>query len=288
MIPFGQLVEELEANLRKHGADDKAQIRRSLNLVIRDFVARHPFAAWRRAVSLDFSTGTDSTDNGLILPADLCRIWSVWDTSNSREYHQTDQGYGRGETQTTTQASNPRYRWMYVAPVATPLYRAKNCTVSTNSTTFTSAGEAASWIGEYCTFGSQLGIYKITDTATISPAFTGESIQNGYITVRPTGTRRMAILSYTNAVSTATVLVTYSVFPHPYTLDEDIVPFPTSRALELAAMIKIVGEKDKKRLAGQNWLEQLPVAWEELVMADSPIQTPRPPVDRTGFNMRFR
>mgnify|MGYP003645050460 CR=1 FL=1 len=288
MIPLGEIIAEVEGILRKSGGAGRESICRSINLVVADMVAQHPFAAFRRKTQVDFAD-RDTTDDSMVLPSPLCNVLSIWDEVNGIEYHQGGAGATSGDVR--TQVWDARYRWYYSQPVITPILNAKEVGITPGSATFTLSSTTflAAWIGEYAQFGSEPSLYELTADKTIESGFNGkENLTAGWVKIRPAGTRRFSIVDNTNVASGSIVQVHWWRRPIGYWRDEDLIPLPMSRAIELATAIKVLGEKDRKRLSAQDWQVEYQTRWGEMLSADPPLHFPRHSQDATGVESVWR
>jgi hypothetical protein len=83
------------------------------------------------------------------------------------------------------------------------------------------------------------------------------------------------------------VIVYYWRYPKPLCNRYDMVLLPHSRALELLTMIRVLGEKDKKRSIIPIWQEQYKEALGHAMSLNPDPISPRRPLDRSGRELVF-
>lgn len=220
MIPCGILLndiaEQMNNSLSTADPEWKLTLLRKLNQAYRDVAQRN---------DCNWSTLRSKTDiTTALLPADMVSILAVYD-DNDFFYH-----YIGGAKR---QSKFP-YNWYFDTSVETALATGTTVAVDEYSTAVTSTTEfpATTCAGEYIRIASNPGYYKIdtwTDdsTMTIAKAFRGDAVDEERFSIRPAGTKQIA-LSDANGDSRdiGTLTIEYKRMPLPLYHDEDLIELP--------------------------------------------------------------
>ena len=171
---------------------------------------------------------------GLVVPANLAGILGMKD-SDGNVYLERDE--------TNLSDLDIRRRWYYAEPVETALSSGTNITINPGTVDVTGPTFTAAQFGEYVQISDAIGLYKIVTASTITPAFRGdEEVAGAYYAIRPEGTPRIGIVNADGDITAATMTCHYWQYPYPLMQNYDLVPLPSTRALELGTAIRYWGE----------------------------------------------
>lgn len=220
MIPCGVILEDLSDQINDNRDTSDVSWKKMLLGKLNQ--------AYRRVATLNdagWSTLRSSVDiTTALLPADLADIHSVRD-DNDYFYHYI----GGAKRQ-----SRFPYNWYYATPVEDALATGETVSVSEYAKAITSTAEfpATTCVGEYIQIESNPGYYKIdtwtsTSALTIAKAFRDDAIDEGSFTIRPVGTRQIALSDAAgDARDIGTLTIEYKRMPLPLYYDKDIIELP--------------------------------------------------------------
>ena len=284
---FGYLVEECKAALRFQGADDVNQIMLSANMAYSHLANLRSWAPLRRKVTISFASA--DANNSVLLPSDLINIDAVWEgTTHHHEYLASDQSYAENSGRC---GDDRTYRWFYTQSETDALAILTEVVLAQSANVFSCTGWLAAYIGEYCQVGNELGIYKLTDTNTLSPRWYGPLLQGGpagVINVRPAGTKRFSICDYDGKFESATtVTVYYWVSPPTLYLPNQPILLPDYKPLELLTIINVLGLKDRKESVADHYRAEYDKALAKMESLNPEFMPPNVPQDRYGNRLSF-
>lgn len=288
MFKAGAVVDQVLAAMRSTSQHDLQAVWRAMNAALYDFASKHPFRAYISTITLDFSTGTDA-DGAHLLPSEVLQIDGVWHTTLDREYFgPITRAHGAGAR--LGGSGDPRYRWYEETPVAAPLLTVDYAAPTTDSASFTVTGDDwdEDYVGEWVTFEGTNGFYKLIDEWTLDRPYTGNNTGGAIkMMIRPTGTRRMVLLDYKDALDTSTVEVTYRRTPDHVHRYHHIIPLAQQEALYWACILQLLGIEDQRRLSRREWVQDARRAWNDLCAAEPPVFPERPAQGHDGLEVAW-
>ena len=278
MLPAGPVLDEIAANLLKQGEDDMDEILRSLNLSYWSIATKTNWMHMRRRATVNFASA-DATENTMVFPADVIRIYDAWDSDGKDQFFQGQWG----RTERDDQDQDDRLRWFYHEPVRTPLLSTDTVSLTKGNTTFTmTPAWSATYVGEYIRFGSEMGWYALTADKTFTPAYNGAGGDNMHAEIRPVGTPTVSIRNREGDFEAKTVYFYYWAYPQPICNSYDMILLPDTKCLELATMLRVLGEKDHKRQMIASWQERANKALSDAISLNPNPVSPRAPLSRLG------
>jgi len=220
MIPVGPMLIELsdQINNVRDTSDEvwKKQLLGKVNQAYRQVAMKNDCSWSTLRESVDITTA--------VLPSDLASILSVRDDDDI--FYHFISGAKR--------KSKYNYNWYYATSVTSALATGTTISVNEYDTAVTSTAEfpATTAVNEYIQFESNVGLYKIdswTDTSTMTIEFPYRGIQigSGVFSIRPTGTKQIALADASgDAIDIGTLTVEYRRMPLPLYHDEDRIELP--------------------------------------------------------------
>lgn len=242
MIPAGMIVDDVLNYM--HAQEDKVQrarVWRVLNLQYFELCAKYSWKNLRATTALDFTTVSDET--GLYIPSDVAGVDMVRDDDDDFEFVERNQA--------DIEPDESGYRYYRYRPSESDLYYGSDLSLTSGDSSFTSAsltaaitaGSPATVLNQYVRFGSELGMYKITNNTspyTFTPAYYGPSLEGtdeGTFTIRPHTTEKLIIMDAAEEIlEDRTVNLYYWKLPRPLYRDQDPILLPTSEALKLKVL----------------------------------------------------
>lgn len=236
-MPAGMIVDDvLDYMHASKDAAARSRVWQVLRVQYFEICSRYSWANLRKTVTLDFSTATSGT--GLYLPGDLCGIDMVRDTDDDFEFFERNRA--------DIEPDEYGYRYYRYKPLDTPLFYGTDLVLENGASSFTSASLTSAGTvvtNEYVRFGKELGIYKITNTATpftFTPAYYGPKLNGpdiGTFTIRPKESEKMVILDAAEEVlEDRSVDLHYCKLPQPLYKPDDVIALPTSEVLKLKVL----------------------------------------------------
>ena len=286
MITFGQVCQQVSQDIHETTSDDIENIKSKAVMVQYELVPKAPWEAMRQEYFADFSL-SDPTYHTMLMPADLCNVEGVFETSAQG----ASQYYGREYLPGSRFGNAQRPTYAFTRPVTSPLAVLQNVSVVSLSNTWGGGTWSPSYIGEYIRFGSSQGLYKITAQNTFDPIFFGDDIVQDVAFIRPVGTRNMILKDESGNLIKPKVTIYYWHYPPPLYLESQDILFPSSRALELAIQLRMF-KKDRR---DNRDLDELKLdfkdAMDEMVSQNPRFIKPQAPTNALGgsvFNMNHR
>lgn len=228
MITAGALWEELFSAMEAVDADKKIRIKRVLNLAYYDIIGKLSWEKCRRTKSLSF------VGNPLWLPANMAGIDGIRD-SDGNEYAFREAGQ--------LSDLDDAKRRAYVSSVCQdPLVSQRGVSVDKDGTALTfSPVLSDDYTGEWITFAGQLGAYLLDGAATLDERWRGDNLDTVRFQIRPEGQKQLQLIDESGDELTADVTLDYWAFPTPLLDENQIILLPSTRALYVAALIRLKG-----------------------------------------------
>jgi len=267
MIAAGMVWEEVAKLIRDPSKGTMIDIKNSCMMAYYDIWGKHPWHAGRESMSV-----TLSATAGVLLPADMAGIEHVYDSTDDVDYIP---GAAWGGHVCPT--------WFLTDPVVDALALLLNVTVESLANAWADGTWVAAYIGEYIRFGKEPGIYKITAENTFTPRYYGPRMDSVTGVVRPAGTKKIAAFDDDNTRSGEVVDVHYWRYPPPLYDDSQDILLPSSRPLELATAIRMMGEKDRRETAADRLRAEYTSALEDAKSMNPRYMRPSKAVNQSGY-----
>lgn len=225
----GEIVEKiLQSTNRTNDEVSRTRIWSLLRLHYFKIARRQSWELLRRDVTVTAATG------GAWLPSDLIDIDRVRDVAQGHDFFRRD-SYD-------VEPDEGGYRYVVSQGSESSLHYG-TCTVPNKSSVVTSASaNNADYTGEYCRLGNELGYYKFTsgfsaDSATIGTLYTGPTLANAPLIVRPSETKKIHFYDeYEQVITSGTMKVYYWAYPRQLYQADDEILLPDLMWLELAIL----------------------------------------------------
>ena len=278
---IGQIWTECQSALRLYGAEDLASIKASANMAYEHLCSLRSWANLRSRISINFA-GYDS-NKSMLMPGDLAGVDAVWDSTNHYQFNLCDRWQAEHSDENDEDLN---YRWFYTDSETDSRAILTGVSLDQGGNTFACDNWDDSYIGEYITIGSELGVYKLTAARTFTPRWYGPKLTGSpdeYINVRPAGTKRFSIVNYDgDFMSSAIVHLYYWRKPAPLYLASQPIILPDYKPLELLTIINVLGLKDRKESVADNYRIQYDKALAVMADMNPEFESPVMPMNRDG------
>lgn len=277
MTPIGASWQHIQDALRLFGQDDLSTIQRRTQASYYRLCEMTDWQRLRRNMTFTAAAGA----SGAILPADLIGIVAVRD-ADGNQYDPCEEQNATGD------GRYPRRAWFYRQEAVEPLYAGKSITIAKDSISFTASPAVTSaMIGEYMRVGTDPGYYKIASTTTLATRYRGPDIEAKSYVVRPPTTRRLCITDVDGDLTGGTYQVFYWAYPEPLWQDWQVPLLPSTRAVELLAIIDCMGTIDKQEKAADNYRQEFIAELSRMQSQNPKFSPPVPPKDHQGNRRTF-
>ena len=244
-VPVGEIWDQLETTCKVHDDEERAAMRTMVNLAYYELCGLRPWQNLMRTAQI--TLGATDTE-GALFPADVAGIYHVEDT---------DGNVYQPRSVSNLRSDEQIHRWYYGTPVSEPLQIGiSGANIAPTSKTFSGITLTASQVGEWISFGAEMGFYLTDSTTTITRRFRSideNGVQDGYYQVRPEGQQRVLLMDETGALSTAPTNFYYWVFPLPLTQENHLIQLPATRALEYLSAVAYWGDYKQEHEEADRW-----------------------------------
>lgn len=270
-IPVADMWKNIQQGLRDYDADTLKVIQQQTRVIHSRLCETVDFQPYRRAETVTGVMG------GALLPANLVDILYVED----------DMGvlYWPAEQWQAKQMGMPCF---VRTPTATTPLLIDETGLNLDSGASSLGIDATAYVGEYCTLGSEPGVYKILDaTGTLLPRYYGPRLNRERLVIRPIFTQKIQFYDYSGDEETGTYTVAYWVQPDVLYQGFQPVLMPNPRSLELRVIIEMLGFHEKNEKSADNYRKEFEREWALTMRLNPKTLAPATPMNVSGTRLSF-